>query len=57
MAVVINEFEVIPADPPPVSPSSEAAATTGETAPMPSTQDMGQLAERARERALRVWAH
>jgi hypothetical protein len=57
MAVVINEFEVIPETPaeaPAASPPPETPA-----APRPSlpAYEMARVAQHETERALRVWAH
>ena len=57
MAVVINEFEVVPAEPPPTPQTGATAPTTSETSRTPSAYEVARLIERERERALRVWAH
>lgn len=57
MAVVINEFEVIPAEPTSLPQTSETTTATAESAPALSAHEVARLAERERERALRVWAH
>jgi hypothetical protein len=56
MAVVIDQFEVVPAEPS-AAPQNGAAATTAAASPPPLTaHEVARLAELARERALRVWA-
>ena len=57
MAVVINEFEVVPAEPTPTPQSGEAATPTTEAQPTLTAREVAWLVERERERALRVWAH
>ena len=54
MAVVINEFEVIP-EAPPAQPNAPAQ----EMPPPPqlTARDLARLMRHKRERALRVWAH
>jgi hypothetical protein len=57
MAVVINEFEVVPAESPPTPQTGETSPTTSEAPRTLSAPEVARLIERERERALRVWAH
>ena len=57
MAVVINEFEVVPAEPAATAQGGETGTSAAESAPKLSAHEVARVAERARERALRVWAH
>jgi hypothetical protein len=56
MAVVINEFEVLPGD---ATPSQASMSTPGEAANQspPSAREIALLLEQAIERDERVWAH
>jgi hypothetical protein len=54
MAVVINEFEVVPAQEPP-APRDEQPSPR--PAPPPSPQDMEVWWREQAERLARVWAH
>lgn len=57
MAVVINEFEVVPEPP----PNTASPASGMEEAPTRikslSAYEVGRLAQHEAERLLRVWAH
>jgi len=56
MAVVINEFEVMPGE----SPVQESGPTTsdgGEQKSSPSAREIGRLLEQQLQRDVRVWAH
>jgi len=57
MAVVINEFEVVPAEP--SAPQAPGATTSEEkgTSAAPSEQEVERAIERQRTRYARVWAH
>jgi hypothetical protein len=57
MAVVINEFAVVPAEPTPAPQNGETTTTAVEAPPTLSAHEVAWLVERERERALRVWAH
>jgi hypothetical protein len=57
MAVVINEFEVVPPEPAAAPQNGAAATTAAESPPAFSAHELARLAEVVRERALRVWAH
>jgi hypothetical protein len=52
MAVVINEFEVVPEGPRPAAPTGEPQGTTLASAP-----DLLRALQRAHERAMRVRAY
>ncbi len=56
MAVVINEFEVMPAEQ--AKPAAANPPATGASEPPPLTpQELADLVRRQLERAARVWAH
>jgi len=57
MAVVINEFEVVPAEP--AAPQAPGATTSEEkeTSASPSEHEVERTIERQRTRYARVWAH
>lgn len=57
MAVVINEFEVLPAEPPSTSPGGAIASSEQEVIAPPSEYELQQLLKQQHERAVRVWAH
>jgi len=57
MAVVINEFEVVPGDSTPVQESGPTAAGEAEPSAPPSAREQERLAEQKRRREERVWAH
>lgn len=56
MAVVINDFEVVPAPPP---PQSQAAPPPGQAKPAPARQaaELERQLRRRHERAARIRAH
>jgi hypothetical protein len=54
MAVVINDFEVVPAEPP--RQQNTAAQSASNPAP-PSPQEVERVVEHQISRAERVWAH
>lgn len=54
MAVVINEFEVVPSEPPPGGTTS--TPPPAEPAPPPQ-EELERWLEQERERCQRVWAH
>jgi len=56
MAVVINEFEVVPGEAPPAQNASPSSGQS-ESERQPEPQQIEQLLERERERYERVWAH
>lgn len=57
MAVVINEFEVVP-QPTQNQPAASAAAPSTATPPMgPTAQDIERIIQHQRERLARVRAH
>ena len=55
MAVVINEFEVVPNESAKQSATPSPAQTDSPATPEP--QQIEQLIERERERCARIWAH
>ena len=54
MAVVINEFEVIPGEP---TQKQTPSASQEQSEPALQPQEIERLLERERERCERVWAH
>lgn len=54
MAVVINEFEVIPNEP---TPKQQPSAPQGKSESELQPQQVERLLERERNRSERVWAH
>ena len=57
MAVVINEFEVVPAAAPKESGGEGAGAEKPAAAGGPTPQDIERMMRRAYERAMRLRAH
>jgi hypothetical protein len=57
MAVVINEFEVVPAGPSQSKQEVAPAPSQAESAATPKPQEIEQTIEREHERCERVWAH
>ena len=58
MAVVINEFEVAPAEPPEAKRSAEGGAeSSGGGGEKPQEQDIEKLLAHHASRCERVWAH
>lgn len=55
MAVVINEFEVVPETPPSANPAPAAAQPTPQG--LPSAPEVERVIVHLTERAERVWAH
>ena len=56
MAVVINEFEVMPGESA-AQESGSTSASEGEAKTPPSAREIALLIEQQRQRAERVWAH
>ncbi len=56
MAVVINEFEVMPASQPNAQAANQSPARASEP-PALTPQEMADLVRRQLERAARLWAH
>lgn len=56
MAVVINEFEVMPGESSPVQESGPTASEA-EAKPPPSAREIGLLLEQQLRREERIWAH
>jgi hypothetical protein len=57
MAVVINEFEVVPEPAPEPAPAPPAETETPKAKRSMSAYEVGRLAQHEAERQLRVWAH
>jgi hypothetical protein len=60
MAVVINEFEVVPGDAAPPQQQQQNAAGQeggGDKKSPPSEHEIARLVERRMNRAERIWAH
>ncbi len=57
MAVVINEFEVIPGEQPPPQQGSASSPGAQESAAPPAEHEIERMVEHQRERYGRVWAH
>jgi hypothetical protein len=57
MAVVINDFEVLPAEPPTSSPGGATVTAEQEATMSPSEYELQQLLKQQHERSVRVWAH
>ena len=57
MAVVINEFEVVPAEASQSKPGGAPAQGQAESEAKPEPQKIEQMIEREHERCERVWAH
>jgi hypothetical protein len=55
MAVVINEFEVVPAAP--ATRGADAPPAHTEQSEQPPDRDVERMMERRLERSERVWAH
>ena len=55
MAVVINEFEVMPGES--AGESGATSSSEGEAKTPPSAREIALLIEQQRQRAERVWAH
>jgi len=56
MAVVINEFEVVPGDNDP-GQRGPSSSSEGEQKPPPSPREIERLIEQQLQRGERVWAH
>ena len=56
MPVVINEFEVVPADAPPQQQAVVSESGGGKESP-PSEHELERLVEHQMSRGERVWAH
>ena len=57
MAVVINEFEVVPEAASPEQPNKPAAQGEGKTSPQQVEQELERFLEQQQERLERVRAH
>ncbi len=57
MAVVINEFEVVPGESPQSKQNVSPAQNQTESASAPQPQEIEQMIEKEHERCERVWAH
>jgi hypothetical protein len=57
MAVVINEFEVVPSEPSQGKQNASPASSQTESEATPKPQEIEQMIEREHERCERVWAH
>jgi hypothetical protein len=57
MAVVINEFEVVPGEPPPPPQKASGVEAGGDQSPPPSEHEMARLVQHQKCRDERVWAH
>ena len=57
MAVVINEFEVVPAEPPPPRPAGAGAAADGGAPQPPDEHELRRIARQQHERQERVRAY
>lgn len=57
MAVVINEFEVVPVESSQGKQNASPAQSQTESEAMPQPQEIEQMIEREHERCERVWAH
>jgi hypothetical protein len=55
MAVVINEFEVVPAESPQSDRTASPSQSQAESAPQ--TREIERMIEKEHERCERVWAH
>ena len=57
MAVVINEFEIVPGESSQNKQNASPAQSQTESAAAPQSQEIDQMIEREHERCERVWAH
>ena len=57
MAVVINEFEVVPGEAPPQQQQAGGSESGGNKNTPPSEHEIGRLVEHKISRDERVWAH
>jgi hypothetical protein len=57
MAVVINEFEVVPGESNAAPETSAATSSESDPKPPPSARQIGILIEQQLQRDQRVWAH
>ena len=57
MAVVINDFEVVPGENTSVQESGPTTASDGDVTSKPSAREIGLLIEQQLLREERVWAH
>jgi len=57
MAVVINEFEVVPGESSQSKQNTSPAQSQTESASVPQPQEIEQMIEKEHERCERVWAH
>jgi hypothetical protein len=57
MAVVINDFEVVPAKAPPAPKAGGAESGGGDKPAPPSEHELERLVEKRLAREERVWAH
>ena len=57
MAVVINEFEMVPGEAPPPPQKAGGGEGGGDQGSSPSEQEIGRLVQQQKSRDERVWAH
>lgn len=57
MAVVINEFEVVPGEPSQSKQNASSEQSQTESASAPHPQEIERMVEKEHERCERVWAH
>ena len=57
MAVVINEFEIVPGESPQSKQNASPAQSQTESAPSPQPQEIELMIEKEHERGERIWAH
>jgi hypothetical protein len=57
MAVVINEFEVVPSESSQGKQNASPAQSQTESASAPQPQEIERMIEKEHERCERVWAH
>jgi hypothetical protein len=57
MAVVINEFEVVPGEPQPQQQNAQESEGGGDKKSPPSEHEIGRLVAQKMSRDERIWAH
>ena len=57
MAVVINEFEVVPGEAPPPPQKASGVEAAGDQGSPPSEHEIERLVQHQKCRGERVWAH
>ena len=57
MAVVINEFEVVPGEAPPPPQKASGVEAGGDQGPPPSEHEIARLVQHQKRRDERLWAH